>query len=193
MVSDDSTDDNLVFLPEQRTALSTFPIQYWRNSERLGLGGNLNKLVEMAGPETEFAIAMDDDHRLTRPLDITPYVNRLVDDPSAGWVRLMGTDSHKLEANLEGGFWRVSWFSPELYITSFRAHLFKLKEWKAMYGPFPVTSKIGQCEEQYNHICIDTARSRIRRNLSTLDVLVPLQAPENAWSESGHSWQLEGF
>lgn len=193
LVGDDSDDDNLVFLPESHTVESTFPIQYWRNKERLGLGGNLNKLVEMAGPETEFAIAMDDDHRLVKPLDITPYVNRLQSDPTAGWVRLMGTDSHKLTAHLEGAFWRVSWFSPELYITSFRSHLFKLKDWWTMYGPYPVTEKIGQCEEQYNHICIDIARERVLQNVPTLDVLVPLVAPENCWSESGHSWQLQGF
>lgn len=193
LVGDDSNDDSLVFLPEQRTALSTFPIQYWRNKERLGLGDNLNKLIELAGPETELAISMDDDHRLIRPLDITPYVNRLLEDSTAGWVRLMGTDSHKLDAHLEGAFWRVNWFSPELYITSFRAHLFKLKAWQEMYGPYPTTQFIGQCEEQYNHICIDAARSRIRRDLPTLDVLVPLSAPEDAWSETGHSFQLQGY
>jgi hypothetical protein len=193
LVGDDSNDDSLVFIPEADTVESTFPIQYWRNSERLGLGGNLNKLIEMAGPETELAISMDDDHVLTKPLDITPYVRRLLDDPSAGWIRLMGTDSHKLEANLEGGFWRVSWFSPELYITSNRAHLFKLKEWVAMYGLYPVTRFIGECEERYCHICIDTARARINSALPPLDVLVPLRAPEDAWSESGHSFQLQGY
>jgi GT2 family glycosyltransferase len=193
LVGDDSNDDSLVFLPEQSTVESTFPIQYWRNTERLGLGGNLNKLIEMAGSETLLAIAMDDDHRLVKPLDITPFVKKLLEDPAAGWIRLMGTDSHKLSANLEGAFWRVSWWSSELYITSFRAHIFKLQDWSSMYGPYPVTEKIGQCEEKFAHICIDIARERINRGLPTLDVLVPLRAPEEHWSESGHSFQLQGY
>lgn len=193
LVGDDSNDDSLVFLPEQSTVKSTFPIQYWRNTERLGLGGNLNKLIAMAGPETLLAIAMDDDHVLMKPLDITPFVKKLLEDPTAGWVRLMGTDSHKLKASLEGSFWRVSWFSDELYITSFRSHLFKLQDWSAMYGPYPVTKFIGECEEQFAHTCIDIARARKDAGLPTLDVLVPLRAPEDHWSESGHSFQLQGY
>jgi hypothetical protein len=46
----------------------------------------------------------------------------------------------------------------ELYIASYRASLVKLKVWDAMYGPYPLTQFIGECEEKYNHICIDIAR-----------------------------------
>lgn len=193
LVGDDSNDDSLIFLPETTTVESTFPIQYWRNTERLGLGGNLNKLLEMVGDDCQMAISLDDDHQLRKPLNITPLVSRLMEDPTAGWIRLMGSGFHKFEAKLDGAFWRVSWFSPELYICSFRAHLFKLKEWSSMYGPYPITELIGQCEEQFNHLCIDTARARISSGLPTLDVLVPLNAPENCWTETGHSWQMEGY
>lgn len=193
LVSDDSDNDDLAFYPEDRTVESTFPIEYWRNSSRLGLGGNLNKLIEAAGAETQLAISMDDDHRLVKPLDITPHVRKLMSDPTAGWIRLMGTAGHRLTATLETDYWRVSWWSAELYITSFRAHLFKLQEWVETYGPFPVTKRIGECEERYNHLCKDIARERIGRKVPTLDVLVPLVAPEDCWSESGQSHQLAGY
>jgi hypothetical protein len=62
-----------------------------------------------------------------------------------------------------------------------------------MYGPYPLTQFIGECEEKYNHICIDIARARIADRLPTLDVLVPLAAPESCWSETGHSFQLQGY
>lgn len=193
LVGDDSDNDSLVFYPEDRTVESTFPIEYWRNSTRLGLGANLNKLIDRAGSEAQFAISMDDDHRLIKPLDITPYVQKLIEDPTAGWIRLMGTAGHKLTAVLEDSFWRVSWWSSELYITSFRAHLFKLQAWLAVYGMLPITKRIGECEERYNHLCKDIARDKLSSELPTLDVLVPLQAPEDCWSESGQSHQLEGY
>lgn len=193
LVSDDSDNDSLVFHPEDRTLQSTFPIEYWRNIPRLGLGGNLNRLIEIAGPKTEYAICMDDDHRLVKPLDITPYVRRLMADPTAGWVRLMGTAGHKLTATLETDFWRVSWWSAELYITSFRAHLFKVQAWLNAYGLFPVTKRIGECEEKYCHLCKDIARDQVVNQMPTLDVLVPLEAPEDCWSESGQSHQLAGY
>jgi glycosyltransferase involved in cell wall biosynthesis len=193
LVSDDSDNDDLAFIPEPETVERTFPIQYRRNPQRLGLGANLNQLLQMAGPECEYAIAMDDDHVLVKPLDITPYMLKLMTDRTAGWIRLMGSGGHKFTATLEESFWRVSWHSSELYLASFRAHLFKLQQWHAMYGPYPVTQFIGQSEEQFNHICIDIARQRIAEWRPTLDVLVPLSAPEDAWSESGHSWQLQGY
>jgi glycosyltransferase involved in cell wall biosynthesis len=189
IVGDDSDSDELAFNPEK--ADCRFPISYERHAPRLGLGGNLNWLHGVT--ECEIGIALDDDHRLVKSLDITPYVRRLLEDSTAGWIRLMGTDSHKLKAQLEGGFWRVSWLSDELYIASYRAHLFKIKKWGEMYGPYPVTRFIGECEEQFNHICIDIARQRITMGQPTLDVLVPLSAPESCWSETGHSFQLQGY
>jgi glycosyltransferase involved in cell wall biosynthesis len=192
IIGDDSDDNSQAAKPF--SGFIDFPFQYVRHNPRRGLGANLNWLCQQAiAGGHELAIAMDDDHRLIKPLDITPYVQRLVADPTAGWVRLMGTGGHKLEAALDETFWRASWFCPELYIASFRAHLFKVREWLEIYGPFPEGLKLGQTEEHYNHICIDTARIRLMRNEPTLDVLVPLQAPEDCWTETGHSWQLEGF
>jgi glycosyltransferase involved in cell wall biosynthesis len=189
IVGDDSDNDELAFNPEK--ADCRFPISYERHAPRLGLGGNLNWLHGVT--ECEYAIQQDDDHRIIRPLDITLYVERLLSDKTAGRIRLMGVGGHKLEATLEETFWRCSWHSPELYIASNRASLVKLKVWDAMYGLYPLTKFIGECEERYNHICIDIARARIADRLPTLDVLVPLAAPENCWSETGHSWQMEGY
>jgi glycosyltransferase involved in cell wall biosynthesis len=72
IVGDDSDNDELAFYPEK--ADCRFPISYERHTPRLGLGGNLNWLHGVT--ECEYAIQQDDDHRLVRPLDITPYVRR---------------------------------------------------------------------------------------------------------------------
>ena len=189
-IGDDSDDDTLAF--DCPGIDCKFPLYYERHAERKGLGANLNWLSQKAH-EYQLAIALDDDHRLIERLDITPYADKLLADRSAGWIRLMGTGGHKLEARLEGLFWRVSWFSPELYIASFRAHLFKHRQWAEMYGPFPEGLKLGQTEEHFNHQCIDIARGRVNSDAHTLDVLVPLSAPEDSWTETGHSWQLEGL
>jgi hypothetical protein len=105
----------------------------------------------------------------------------------------MGVGGHRLKATLEDTFWRCDWHSPELYIASNRTSLVKLKEWDAMYGPYPITKFIGECEEKYNHTCIDIARQRIVEWKPTIDVLVPLTAHEECWSETGHSFQLQGY
>lgn len=189
VIGDDSDNDELAF--SVGNTKCKFPLSYQHHTPRLGLGGNLNWLHAVT--ECEIGIALDDDHRLSKTLDITPFVEKLQSDPTAGWVRLMGTASHKLTAELEESFWRVSWQSRELYITSFRAHIFKLKAWVSMYGFYPITKFIGECEEQFNHNCIDIARLRLKEELPTLDVLVPLSAPEDCWAETGHSWQLQGY
>jgi glycosyltransferase involved in cell wall biosynthesis len=189
VIGDDSDDDQLSFDPAK--ADCRFPISYERHTPRLGLGGNLNWLHGVT--ECEYAIQQDDDHRLVMPLDITPYIERLQSDKTAGRIRLMGVGGHRLKATLEDTFWRCDWHSPELYIASNRASLVKLKEWDAMYGPYPITKFIGECEEKYNHTCIDIARQRIVEWKPTLDVLVPLTAHEECWSETGHSFQLQGY
>lgn len=189
IVGDDSDNDQLSFDPKK--ADCRFHIDYERHTPRLGLGGNLNWLHAVT--DCSVGLQQDDDHRIVRPLDITPYVERLMSDTTAGRIRLMGVGGHKLRASLEGKFWRCDWQSPELYIASNRASLVKLREWDRMYGPYQLTKFIGECEEKYNHTCIDIARERIANGLATLDVLVPLSAPEDCWSETGHSFQLQGY
>lgn len=189
MVGDDSDNDALAFYPEHLEGLK-YPLAYYRHKPRKGLGANLNFLIQNC--RADYLLIGDDDHFFKKPVNITPFVKRLVSDSTAGAVRLMGVGGHRYVATLEETFWRVSWHSPELFIYSNRMGLRK-KSWYEMYGLYPEGLKLGQTEENYAHICIDTARARLESGLPTLDVLVALESPESCLSESGHSWQLEGF
>lgn len=190
LIGDDSDSDELAFNQENRYHFCKYQVAYQRHSPRKGLGANLNWLH--ATTDCEYLLVGDDDHFFKKTVDITPYVKKLMEDDTAGMVRLFGVAGHNLTATLEGSFWRVSWFSPELYIYSNRLSLRK-RSWLEMYGPYPEGLKLGQTEESYAHTCIDKARLNIASGLPTLDVLVALESPESCLSESGHSWQLEGF
>jgi len=186
-VGDDSDDDSLAFDAND----SPFPIFYKRNKPRLGLGANLNYLIDEAKRQG-FTIAMqsDDDHVLLRPLDLTPHVERL--EKETAWIRLMGVGSHKLKANLDETYWRVNWHSDELYITSNRAHIKSLK-WHDIYGYYPEGLKLGGTEDGFCHLNIDYARSQIEAGRIVPQVLIPLSHDDTAFSESGHSLQLQGY
>lgn len=184
VIGDDSDQDELAFNP--LTADCRFQMSYQRNSPRLGLGANLNDLLRRCG--CDIVLQGDDDHRLLKPLDITPHVRKLVEDPNAGWVRLMGVGGHRLSASLDETYWKVDWYSSELYITSNRMHLKRWKDWPL----YPEGLKLGHTEESYCHINIDVARLKLSKGIKPLDVLIPLQQLEDAWTETGHSWQMEG-
>lgn len=185
IIGDDSDQDELAFNPV--TTECRFPILYQRNKPSLGLGANLNDLLRRCG--CDYALQGDDDHRLIKPLDLTQHVRKLVEDPAAAWIRLMGVAGHNFSASLNQSYWRVDWYSPELYINSNRMHLKRWKEWPL----YPEGLKLGHTEESYCHTCIDEARAKLGSGLKPLDVLIPLQQQEDAWTETGHSLQMQGY
>lgn len=142
---------------------------------------------------TDMTLTLDDDHWLTKPMDVTPHIKKLVEDPTAGAIRLMQVGGHKLIATLDEIYWRVRWDSPELYITSFRPTLRHRRFWE-VYGMLPEGLRTGQTEESFCHRTLDIARTRIMQGLPPVDVLIPLDvATESSWDHVGHSWQLEGL
>ena len=154
-----------------------------------GLGANLNMLLWKVKEDNHlFVLQLDDDHWLKQPLNLTPHVEKLRDDTSAGWIRLMGIGAHNYRAHLEGSYWRVDWDSPELYLPSNRPHLKHLRfHWN--YGLYPEDRKLGETEDGFCHQCKDHWRKH-----GGPDVLVPLDvATESSWDHVGDSWQLRGL
>ena len=200
LVGDDSDNDDLAYCSAKdqsfiEDAAGSHEVFAWHNSpERKGLGANLNVLLATAQVETEYVIQMDDDHWLLKPLDITPHVRKLVEDDTAGCIRLMHVAGHKYRANLDGSYWRIDWESPEVYIASNRPHLKHIGRFHGAYGLYQEGLKLGLTEESFCHVCIDKHRQRAAMGMVSPDVLIPLDvATESSWDHVGHSWQMEGF
>lgn len=197
MLGDDSSDPDWTGLWSK---LDTFEIEPAHNKPRLGLGGNLNRLLQRATDQgIDLVIQMDDDHWLVQPLDITQHVKKLMEDPSAGAIRLMGIGGHSYTATLGRDlYWRISWESAEVYIASNRPHLKSISRFHGEYGFYPGGELLGVTEEKFCHQCIDTAKLRLLQGFSTVDVLIPLDvATESGWQHNEHhgavSWQAKGF
>lgn len=194
VIGDDSDNDDLAFEPgiSILSSKGQHEVIATRHNPRKGLGANLNWLLQNCG--ADYAIQMDDDHWLMKPLDITPHVKKLESDPSAGAIRLMGIAGHKYRATLEETYWRIDWTCDELYIASNRPHLKVISRFHGEYGYYRENAKLGETEEAFCHVAIDTARMKLNHGLKTLDVLIPLDAlTESGWDHVGDSWQLKGF
>lgn len=158
------------------------------NEPTRSLGANLNRLIDHAvHAGFDLLFQMDDDHILEKPLDISPHIEKLMSDETAGWIRLMGVGYHNLHGRLDGHYWRVDWDSPELYITSNRPHL-KHARFHQRYGTYRTKVKLGVTEESFCHQCKDKGRVS-----KTPDVLIPLTYDEGAWDHVGDSWQEKGY
>lgn len=159
------------------------------NGPRNGLGANLNLLLRAAlSSNFNLYLQMDDDHWLMKPLDLDPHVQHLVDDPTAGCIRLMGISGHHYTAQLKQSYWKLLWDAPELYLASMRPHL-KHRRFHDVYGLYPEGLKLGQTEETFCHQCREYAHL-----YGGPDVLVPLDVlTESSWTHVGDSWQTKGL
>lgn len=197
-VGDDSDNEDLAYCSVKDNSFvedyGNFEIFAYHNVERRGLGANLNILLNTAQVSTDYVIQMDDDHWLIKPLDITPHVQKLIDDPTAGCIRLMHVAGHRYRATLDNLYWRIDWESPEVYIASNRPHLKSISRFHETYGYYTEGLKLGLTEETFCHNCIDTARRRAIMGARPIDVLIPLDVQtESGWDHVGHSYQLQGY
>lgn len=192
----DGTDDTIEFLRMYEKKAPCLGVQVIpvENKPRLGLGANLNNLLRMC--QEDYIIQLDDDHILTRSIDLAPHIQKLKDDRTAGWIRLMGIGSHNYRATLKGDYWYIDWQCQELYIPSNRPHI-KHKRFHEFFGYYPVARKLGETEEGFCHQCKDKAREAIEHSQAVPaplpHVLVPLNSnSETAWQHVGQSFQLQG-
>jgi hypothetical protein len=130
------------------------------------LGANTNNLLLHA--ETDILFQQDDDLYLLEPLSLDRHVEKLVSDPTAGWIRLWGVGYHHIRALLDGEYWRCDTMSSEVYLLSFRPHL-KHKRFHDHYGLYPAGFKAGETEEGMGY-----QMKAVHRDRPGPDVLVPL-------------------
>lgn len=157
------------------------------------LGANLNRLV--AAAQSDYLLALDDDHWLLNPLRIDEHVAKLRDDASSGWVHLLvdaigdeSNDGYKFVAHLDGKHWRLEYASPDEWPCSFRAHLSHRRFHEAV-GPFAAGIQTGRCEVEFNQ---RAKRLGIAGKLPS--VLVPLCAYGfDYWAHVGDSWNKRGL
>jgi len=143
-------------------------------------GGNLNNLLKRA--TTDLIFQTCEDINLLQPLYLDAHARKLMEDETAGWVRLMWIGSHDYTARLEGAYWRVSWDSASLYIPSCRPHLKHIR-FHEYYGLYQENCSAGVVEESFCHACI----GKHCETGAGPDVLVPLIGvlPDEAWQHTG--------
>lgn len=161
------------------------------DGKRHGLGGNVNRLLRTC--ETEIALQTQDDYHLCNPLYLDRHVRKLIEDDTAGWVKLRLIQSQRITARIDGHYWRVLWEqSPELYIASDQPHLKHIPRWHGHYGMYPEGVNIAATENTWCNQVKEIARTTKR----DLDVLIPIEGyPDSSWHHRGDdiSWQVQGY
>lgn len=164
-------------------------IKIFEHDKSLGLGANINFLIN--NTSEPYIMQMDDDHQLKAIINMDEHVQYLEDNETCGWIRLYGVGFHKYIARLDGHYWRISWHSPEVYITSMRPHI-KKREWHDVFGMYPEGFRLGETEEKFCHLCKDIGKS-LGGDDGNMDVAIPLKLDtETSWDHVGQSWQLKG-
>lgn len=183
VVADDGSTDGTHAMLEQR---DIEPIV----TNRGGLGANTNAGLRAAFDQADIVFSLQDDMHMLKSLHLDPHVQKLQQDPAAGFVRLWGVAGHRYAARLDEMYWRIAWTSPELYIPSDRPHLKHRRFWET-YGPYPEGRATGDTEEAFCHQCRAVALSS-----GGPDVLIPhgLDVEGNfAHMCEGSRWRDQGL
>lgn len=157
------------------------------------LGANLNRLIKAA--QSDYLLALDDDHWLMNPIKLDEHVAILRDDITAGWIHLLvdavgdeANDGYCFDAQLEFKHWRLRYNPADDWPCSFRAHL-SHKRFHVAVGPFSEGLPSGQCEWEFNQ---RAKQLGIAGKLPS--VLVPLCAYGfGYWAHVGDSWNRKGL
>ena len=149
------------------------------DGERKGLGGNYNRLIQAS--ETDIILSTQDDYFLTRPLDLTEHVQKLLEDESAGWARLRLTQGQNFTATVHHRYWHVSWHSEGWYIASDQPHLVH-KRFHNAYGLYAEGLRVGDTENDW---CWRTKRLG-QEHPEWPQVLIPVDWPaDSSWQHMG--------
>jgi glycosyltransferase involved in cell wall biosynthesis len=158
---------------------------------RHGLGGNVNRLLRAC--ETDIVLQTQDDFHLVRRLELAEHVLKLLEDETAGWIRLRLIQGQHFTATVSGErYWRLSWFSEGQYIASDQPHLKHWRRWHEHYGFYPEGVTIAETENGWCSKTKEIGQQSGRK----LDVLVPTNwEPDSSWPHLGDeiSWNLRGY
>jgi hypothetical protein len=117
---------------------------------------------------SDYVYQSQDDLWLLHHFDLHPHIEKLMTDPTCGYIRLWGAGGHRYTANLEGNHWRVLWNSEELYIPSDRPHV-KHRRFHEHFGMYPEGLGTAHTEDAWCHQC----KNRAGMDGKQLDVFVP--------------------
>lgn len=184
-------DDGDVQATSNQIALHYPNLGEWEiiGGERLGLGGNVNRALKAI--KTDIVLQLQDDYFLRKPLDLTPHVEKLLADDSAGWIRLRLLNGQRFTASIEDRFWRVNWFSEEGYICSDQPHIKHMRFHNA-FGYYPEGLRVADTENEW---CW-RVREEAQKNGGP-SVLIPTWWDcDSAWTHEGDgelSWKDKGL
>lgn len=163
VVADDGSDDGT-----PQMLAEEYPDAVLVQSARVGLGANANAGLRAAFTFADYVYQSQDDLWLQHHFDLHPHIERLLQDPTCGFVRLWGCGGHRYKGNLEGSHWRIHWDSDELYIPSDRPHV-KHRRFHDFFGMYPEGYSTAETEDTWCHGCKQRAGIGGRQ----LDVFVP--------------------
>lgn len=186
IVADDGSTDGT-----QEMLKDEFPYVELVQSQRSGLGANTNAGLRKCFSFSDVVLQLQDDMELLATLDLYSFVEKLVTDETAGFIRLWGVAGHRYTAELKGQFWHVFWSSPELYIPSDRPHI-KHRRFHDAVGFYPEGRRTAETEEAWCHQC----KQAVYINPGAPQVIVPLGLDtekmweHNAWDSR---WRDKGL
>ena len=140
---------------------------------------------------SDIVLQTQDDYLLIQQLDLDEHVQKLVEDTSAGWIRLRLTQGQNFTANVEHRYWHLNWFSEGLYIASDQPHL-KHRRFHDFHGFYAEGLKVGDTENEW------VGRTRQQgRDKGGPFVLIPVDWPcDSSWihtGDGGLSWKGKGL
>lgn len=139
----------------ERGATPRLSTLFTGRQERHGVGASLNVLFDDAARDGVIALHAVDDWPLSWYLDLTPWVQMLVEDESVGCVRL-GPPHPWLTGTIVGGAPHRGWhmrLDRHHFADSMRPSLFHPRFWAA-YGPYAEDTSAYEAERLHaEHFC----------------------------------------
>lgn len=115
---------------------------------RLGPGPAWNMAIKLALEHWDYLLWLEDDWELTYPLDLTPYIQLLMDRPDVGTVRLSGLPTGLLMESVgHNGIHYLNILKQRQYCWSGNPSINHRRHFEA-YGGFPTDPSVvvGDCE-----------------------------------------------
>lgn len=189
VLADDGDADKTARLISEKFGNTPLRWEIVGGNERLGLGGNTNRALKQL--QTDIVLQLQDDYFLRRPLDLTPHVEKLLADSTAGWIRLRLLNGQRFTASIEDRYWRVNWFSDEGYICSDQPHI-KHMRFHQHFGYYPEGLRVADTENEWCWRVRQEAQDK-----GGPGVLIPTWWDcDNAWTHEGDgelSWKDKGL
>lgn len=161
------------------------------NSPRSGLGTNTNVGLRECFAQSEIVLQTQDDYLLIQQLDLDEHVQKLVEDTSAGWIRLRLTQGQNFTGTVVHRYWHLNWHSEGWYIASDQPHL-KHKRFHDFHGFYAEGLKVGDTENEWVGRTKQQGKDR-----GGPSVLIPVDWPcDSSWihtGDGGLSWKGKGL